>query len=304
MFGGLEMTECNYTPQDFIKACEKFRKTISTENEKKLEKIKELKKINDIESNDKKKKAEDSVKEAIRTAVDLAYNDAKRTIHGIGGKSADAKENVIKIFNEYFDDEAPNSEEAFKEKQAYLCDAWVKSFKESSSLGTYGKAQKIVNMTFKYLYCYADDNLEKLKGYFQYCHMPLDSFTLEWFKRTICSRKEKIFKTKVGSWSSMSKSNESNITQGKSAEEKYAYLFYVDKIQEYINNNKISLSPLQLEFIIWPKMQLELATENYLFALTDEYKKTAEKEKIRKESLDYKMALVVKKIKDLDCKKQ
>ena len=56
MFGGLEMTECNYTPQDFIKACEKFRKTISTENEKKLEKIKELKKINDIESNDKKKK--------------------------------------------------------------------------------------------------------------------------------------------------------------------------------------------------------------------------------------------------------
>lgn len=281
------MANCEYTPEKFKESRDIFKMMVEKAH-----------------SNDLEKMTSTDCSIAIETAVSWAYNDAKRTMHGMGGKSADAKKNVIKIFNEYFDDEAPNSEEVFKEKQAYLCDAWVKSFKVSNSLGTYGKAQKIVNMTFKYLYCYTDDNLEKLKGYFQYCHMPLDSFTLEWFKRTICSRKEKIFKTKVGSWSNMSKSNESNITQGKSAEQKYAYSFYVDKIQEYINNNKISLSPLQLEFIVWPQMQLELATENYLFALTDDYKKTAEKEKLRKESLDYKMALVVKKIKDIDCKKQ
>ena len=86
--------------------------------------------------------------------------------------------------------------------------------------------------------------------------------------------------------------------------EKYSYHYYVARIRDYVAINKIELTPLQLEFIIWPKMQLELATENYLFALTDDYKKTAEKEKLRKESLDYKMALVVKKIKDIDCKKQ
>ena len=51
-------------------------------------------------------------------------------------------------------------------------------------------------------------------------------------------------------------------------------------------------------------MQLELATENYLFTLTDEYKKTSEKEKLRKESLEDKMALVVNTINNFNCKKQ
>ena len=48
-----------------------------------------------------------------------------------------------------------------------------------SGEATYGKAQKIVNMTFKYLYCYSDapDYYER----FEPCHMPLDSYILDWF---------------------------------------------------------------------------------------------------------------------------
>lgn len=43
----------------------------------------------------------------------------------------------------------------------------------------YGMAQKIVNMAFKYLYCFDDANIYYNK--FADCHMPLDSFTLKWF---------------------------------------------------------------------------------------------------------------------------
>lgn len=45
---------------------------------------------------------------------------------------------------------------------------------------TYGKAQKIVNMTMKQLYCF--DNATTYKNsVFQYCHIPIDSVILEFF---------------------------------------------------------------------------------------------------------------------------
>ena len=298
-----KMTEYNYTPQDFTKAREKFRETIPTEKQKMLEKINELKKIKDIEDNDEKKKPEDSVKTSIETAVGLAYNDVKRTLHGIDGKGKEAKSNVISEFYVFFSNHSNAlAQSAFDNAHDKLCNAWIGSFDDNSPLGTYGKAQKIVNMTFKYLYCYADDIL---KERFKYCHMPLDSFTLEWFKRNI----QEVDPTKIGSWSKMEDEKSDTIKIPKN-KEKYYYPFYVKKIVEFINNinqgkpEEDKLTPLQLEFIIWPQMQLELATENYLFALTDEYKKTTEKEKLRKESLDYKMALVVNTINNFNCKKQ
>lgn len=55
---------------------------------------------------------------------------------------------------------------------------------EDSSV-TYGKAQKVVNMTMKYLYCLKGAEQEQYKEKFQYCHMPLDSFMLEWFWREV-----------------------------------------------------------------------------------------------------------------------
>lgn len=47
----------------------------------------------------------------------------------------------------------------------------------------YGKAQKIVNMTMKELYCLPGS--EMYEKHFAYCHIALDSFTLEWYKRNV-----------------------------------------------------------------------------------------------------------------------
>ena len=50
----------------------------------------------------------------------------------------------------------------------------------------YGKAQKIVNMSFKYLFCLNDS--QKYDTKFKGCHMALDQYTLEWFIRVVLTK--------------------------------------------------------------------------------------------------------------------
>ena len=274
------MANCEYTQEKFKESRDIFKMMVEKAH-----------------SNDLEKMTSPDCSIAIETAVNWAYNDAKRTMHGITKDDREeAEDAIIKEFKAYFTNPAP-CEKKFKESHKRLCNAWINSFEDGSSLGTYGKAQKIVNMTFKYLYCCT--NIDNFENHFRYCHMPLDSFTLEWCKRNI----QEIDSNKIGSWSKMKDEKSDTYKESKNIE-KYSYHYYVARIRDYVAINKIELTPLQLEFIIWPKMQLELATENYLFTLTDEYKKTSEKEKLRKESLEDKMALVVNMINNFNCKKQ
>ena len=120
--------------------------------------------------------------EAIKQAVNNAYNDAKRTMNGISKVDSElkkAKENVIELLKLYFTGAVPENTKDFDKKHNEMCKAWQKEF-SLPALKTYGKAQKIVNMSFKYLYCCEEDSKN---DYFKYCHMPLDSIILEWFKR-------------------------------------------------------------------------------------------------------------------------
>ena len=274
------MANCEYTQEKFKESRDIFKMMVEKAH-----------------SNDLEKMTSPDCSIAIEIAVSWAYNDAKRTMHGITKDDREeAEDAIVKEFKAYFTNPDP-CEKKFKESHIRLCNAWINSFEGGSSLGTYGKAQKIVNMTFKYLYCCT--NIDNFENHFKYCHMPLDSFTLEWCKRNI----QEIDPNKIGSWSKMKDEKSDTYKESKNIE-KYSYHYYVARIRDYVAINKIELTPLQLEFIIWPKMQLELATENYLFTLTDEYKKTSEKEKLRKESLEDKMALVVNTINNFNCKKQ
>lgn len=274
------MANCEYTQEKFKESRDIFKMMVEKAH-----------------SNDLEKMTSPDCSIAIEIAVSWAYNDAKRTMHGITKDDREeAEDAIVKEFKAYFTNPAP-CEKKFKESHIRLCNAWINSFEDGSSLGTYGKAQKIVNMTFKYLYCCT--NIDNFENHFKYCHMPLDSFTLEWCKRNI----QEIDPNKIGSWSKMKDEKSDTYKESKNIE-KYSYHYYVARIRDYVAINKIELTPLQLEFIIWPKMQLELATENYLFTLTDEYKKTSEKEKLRKKSLEDKMALVANTINNFNCKKQ
>ena len=65
-----------------------------------------------------------------------------------------------------------------------MCDLFISEITKSKirSEVKYGKAQKIVNMSMKTVYCLNGADQKAKEGYFKFCHMPLDSITLNWFR--------------------------------------------------------------------------------------------------------------------------
>ncbi len=225
-------------------------------------------------------------------AIYQAYLDAARTFKGIKDalEKAGVKDVCIflksseihELLSSYFENEAPSDKNAFDNTHQTLCENVIKLFKKINYDIEYGKAQKIVNMAFKYLYCF-DDAPEE---YFTYCHMPLDSFTLEWIYRNILSKDKTCKKGKIASWSKLEKTDKDEY-HGTDGKQYYLYDFYVKKVREYLADTSKEYTPLQLEFIIWPIIQIDLAAEAFWSALNpdadkDEKIKFQEKDKQKK----------------------
>ena len=126
------------------------------------------------------------------------------------------------------------------------CDKILRCFKVYYDKGvTYGKAQKIVNMTMKGIYCL--DGAENYEDWFKHCHMALDSIILEWFKRDV---------KRIGDekWSNLDKNK---------------YEEYLEEIRNHFGVSKKilntfdinGLTPFQAEFYIWRDMQIHTLTE-------------------------------------------
>ena len=157
------------------------------------------------------------------------------------------------------------------------------------------RRKKIINMAFKYLYCICDrcGGGEKYKKKFDKCHMPLDSFSLEWFKRKFKEddfsnaesypenykklpenlftkgEKKKLKAESIGSWSSMQKTWKESCIK-----EEYPYEFYAYVIKQYCKEN--SITSLQLDLIVWSKMQKIMAAESFIKTFKDDDKENKE----------------------------
>lgn len=161
-------------------------------------------------------------------------------------------------FAEYFKQEKPLEKGAFNTWHNETCDLFLQTLKGDYEDLCYGKSQKIVNMMFKHLYCLDGAKEYDTNGYFKYCHLTLDSFTLEWFKRNV------IKGGKVGTWSNLEYDGNDH----------KAYEYYLIKIDEYFEDETVKqkydgLTAFQFEFYMWPEIQLELAAEAFYFALND-----------------------------------
>ena len=113
-------------------------------------------------------------------AVQQAWLDLCRTVSGAGNTKRKElekrKKSLAEALREYFKGDPKTTDEAFDGWFGSIgCDLW-----ESKTL-TVGQAQKMINMAFKYLYC-CTDLREEYTQHFAKCHMPLDSFTLNWYK--------------------------------------------------------------------------------------------------------------------------
>lgn len=140
---------------------------------------------------------EEGKKEAIRRATaDLMARTLTPT--GVEGKFSDSVvDPLYRELEEWFAKKGPITEEMFDIWHANACDVVLKILNKhyyndkSKNPVQYGKAQKIVNMTMKGLYCLPGS--EQYEAHFRYCHIALDSFTLEWFKRNVIPWCEKSY---------------------------------------------------------------------------------------------------------------
>ncbi len=173
------------------------------------------------------------------------------------------------------------------------CELVLDAIKTRYPDAKYGKAQKVINMTFKTMYALvaAYPPAFDVQEYFRLCHMPLDSFTLEWFKSRKCpslndkkevwnanphrklrKKSEEIatnyFADTQTAWSNIEWGDDKSVNEyyvGNDEKAKYSYQFYVYEIRNLFCNKDQqhgqvepeykAYTPLQAEFFIWEKMQ-------------------------------------------------
>ena len=187
------------------------------------------------------------VEKDLEYAIRKAYSDMMpRTLKkkNKGNKTASInQEQKKKVLNElavrvkeYIDDPTQNFDKWHKQTCEQFCDSFYQCALGDKYEGLhFGKGQKIVNMTFKYLYCFDDNN----KDSFVFCHMPLDKYTLDWFFEKVCPE-EKCHRI---AWS--------NLDYG-TVQTKGSYCWIQTKIKEYLEKQtEYPNNPLEAEFYIW-----------------------------------------------------
>ncbi len=195
--------------------------------------------------------------EDVLLAVRKAYADmSARTIKGFGDVSAEKKKELRKNFANKFIEtfckaEAPLTQEAFDERHQEVCDDFLVRLnalcvKHNLKEQHYGKAQKIVNMTFKYLYLFEKN--EPIQLLFAFCHMPLDSNIFEYLKKKFKSHglNAKLFET---AWSKLDAGQYREI---QTAIRKYCQEYSSDYADAADECAKL---PFYAEFPIWEEMR-------------------------------------------------
>lgn len=178
--------------------------------------------------------------EDIKWAIEKAYRDMSvRTIKKHYTKvKQDSCEWLWGKIKEYFKKDSPREQKEYDDLHKNLCKQFLDVFNEKlENKQEFGKAQKIVNMTFKYLYCFKDSG-EK-EDWFKFCHMPIDSYALNWYRKL------------PGSKGTIP----SNMAWSNLDEEKYDEI--QNRIIQYLKDGNVYNScilpkiPLQADFIIW-----------------------------------------------------
>lgn len=181
-------------------------------------------------------------------AVKLGYLDMCRTCSGIGKKISDEqREDIFDAIGAEIKTGIGKScsiakQEDFDELHTKLCRFCTEQFKKYDYSITYGQAQKIINMAFKYLYC-CNDAEKYEETVFSHCHMPLDSFILKW-----CSECNLPEKCNEDAWSKLGKDKYVKIQQ-----EIHAYLNQGNTYKVGGNEVDLPKTVLDAEFIIWPE---------------------------------------------------
>ena len=155
---------------------------------------------------------------------------------------------MVVRFVEYFKYSCPGSATKFDEKHKELCKDFLVELNKVVPPQEFGKAQKFVNMTFKYLYCF--DNAKSYEDYFKYCHMPIDSYTLNW-----CFDRNLYQKNQIKNWSCIVENQYYDLS-GK----------IIKAISKEFGADE---TPLLIEFKIWPQEIAKVEEKELIKAIMD-----------------------------------
>ena len=181
--------------------------------------------------------------------------------------------NIGELIYDYFNNEGntTNNQINFDKFHEILCDKFLKginTIRATAGLSdmSYGQAQKLINLTFKYLTTY-DDYLD-FADLFSYCHMVIDSIVLSNLGRNrigmilgvrpvkgISNLKGSQFKGK--GWTSFTKEDYLSLVHE-----------YRTMIASYIGDNTY----MQIEYHMWPTYSPISSTGTYAKPINKFYK--------------------------------
>lgn len=185
--------------------------------------------------------------QTVAVALDNAYADMSRRQKG---HIPEHKEACIHYLLEVFSNPLPteNFDEWHEAISRELISRWNSV---TEDFGTIGKAQKVINMAFKYLSCIT----RGFDSVAPYCHMTLDSYTLDWYEAEVkpwAKREHRRVGRKVSAWSKIDSYD--------------AYLCIQQNIRAYLSEGKaysiqlgnahtssidLPTTPIDAEFIVW-----------------------------------------------------
>lgn len=189
---------------------------------------------------------------ALKKALDDALRDgAKR--EKISYKNDDIEKDFIDDFYIFSTNKKSINEEEYNK----LFDDIVEKFKNKmnslnkEAFATHGYAQKFVSMSFKYMYCFDSS----IKTNFKYCKLPLDVFTINWYKKNGTKSIVDRFKDIKYAWSKLDKDLYDDIQKDidniLKKECDYCVCCGNPKETVHLSNNK-----LECEFVIWSQERL------------------------------------------------
>ena len=130
------------------------------------------------------------------------------------------------------------TKEEFEKWHKNICEEICRRFSSLPDINLkFGKAQKLINISFKHLYCFADSDSKA--EHFKYCHIPIDSNVISW-----CNKNAGIRKPQTA-WSNLSYDDYHKF------QECLSMWLNSDANTEYRDSDGIPYSLLQLDFIAW-----------------------------------------------------
>ncbi len=123
-----------------------------------------------------------------------------------------------------------------------------------------GKAQKLINMSLKHIFCFDSAEEAALNGTFQFCHVPVDQYLLSWYYREVKGH-DKVSDDKL-KWGYFEYEDYYNIQV-----EIRKYLADTKRNKDYIDSRGKPLTPFESEFYIWNEEKMIRIADSFIHEL-------------------------------------